>query len=300
VLAKMLRAFMPAKWQRNLVYFRDLAERMDLIELAGDRAAQGLATLALTSKPTERPDGDLEKWEFRLRSQGGEDGILHHIFECVGVTNRTFVEFGIQAGRECNAAHLALSEGWHGLFIEGDRRLAAWAQEYYERMLGPDADRIKVGCAFLTVENVNSVLSENGMTGPIDLLSIDLDGNDYWIWEAVAAVTPRVVVIEYNAVFGAERALTIPYDPRFRWSGSDNYFGASLAALTKLGGRKGYALVGCGSNGVNAFFVQRGLAGGGLREVPVSDAFRVRAGLTRKRTLDQQFDLVRSLPLVNV
>ena len=101
MLAKMLRAFMPVKWQRNLVYFRDLAERMDLIELAGDRAAQGLATLALASKPTERPDGGLEKWEFRLRSQGGEDGILHHIFECVGVTNRTFVEFGIQAGREC-------------------------------------------------------------------------------------------------------------------------------------------------------------------------------------------------------
>ena len=105
---------------------------MDLIELAADRAAQGLATLALASKPTERADGNLETWEFRLRSQGEEDGILLHMFECVGATNRTFVEFGFQAGRECNAAHLALSEGWHGLFIEGDRRLATWAQEYYE------------------------------------------------------------------------------------------------------------------------------------------------------------------------
>src|SRR5215831_12544110 len=161
------------------------------------------------------------------------DGILHHIFDCVSVTIPTFVEFGVQAGRECNAAHLALSQRWRGLFIEGEPRLAGWAREYYERMLGADADRIKVACAFLTVENVDLVLSENGMSGPIDLLSIDIDGNDYWIWEAITAVNPRVVVIEYNAVFGPERALTIPYDPSFRWSGSDMYFGASLHALAK-------------------------------------------------------------------
>jgi len=289
------------KWQRNLAYLRDLAERLDLIETTADRAAQGLATIALGSAGrTDIPATGLEKWEFRLRSQWGEDGILHHLFDCIGVTSRTFVEFGVQAGRECNAAHLVLSQGWRGLFMEGDHRLAAWTGEYYERMLGTDSDRIKVACSFLTVENINSVLSHNGMSGPIDLLSIDIDGNDYWIWEAITAVTPRVVVVEYNAIFGPERSVTIPYDPEFRWAGPDLYYGASLAALAKLGGRKGYALVGCGSNGINAFFVQRDLVGAGLPETAVSDAFRPRAGLTRRLSVDRQFDLVRSRPLVTV
>jgi hypothetical protein len=303
MLGQILKFLLPEKWYDNLYCFKDLAARMHLIEMTADRAAQGLAALTLgRTNGSGTADGGLEKWEFRLRSQWGEDGILHHIFDCVGITNRTFVEFGVQAGRECNAAHLALSERWRGLFIEGDPRLAGWTQEYYERMLGTDADRIRVACAFVTVENIDSVLAENGMSGPIDLLSIDIDGNDYWIWTAITAVTPRVLVIEYNAAFGPERAVTIPYNANFRWSGSDSdlYFGASLLALTKLAARKGYALVGCGSNGVNAFFVQRQLAKGELCEVAVADAFRPRAGLTGRLPLGEHLDLVGSVPLVTV
>ena len=303
MFATLGKLLLPRKWQRNLSYLRDLAARMDSIEATADRAAQGLARLVIQETSRDRDDiTSLEQSEFRLRSQWGEDGILHYIFAEVGRDSRTFVEFGIQSGRECNAAHLALSEGWSGLFIEGDPRFAASAREYYAMMLGPNASRVQVVNSFITVENINRVLSEAHVEGTLDLLSIDIDGNDYWVWEAISVVQPRVVAIEYNGAFGPVQALTIPYNPDFQRSslGNGMYYGASLAALAKLGSRKQYSLVGCGSNGINAFFVRRDLVGSRLREISVKDAFRPHFGLSRELTLEQQFDLVRKLPLIEV
>ena len=214
--------------------------------------------------------------ELQVYSQHGEDGILQCIFAEIGVTNRRFVEFGMGDGRECNTAYLSLHCGWHGLLMDGNAERAAAARAFYERMLGSGQKAVTVAHAWVTAENINELLSNNGATGEIDLLSIDMDGIDYWVWRAVDAVQPRVVVIEYSAVFGGERAVTVPCDPRFsRWEKhpSGLYAGASLTALARLGQAKGYRLVGCNRHGVNAFFVRDDLATGALPAVPPKQAY---------------------------
>ncbi len=207
----MKRVLSP-KGQRNLHYFRDLAQRMDVLETTSLHAVQGLSAWRLKQDNLHLPD-NMEAAEFRIYSQYGEDGILQYLFRHLGTTNRTFVEFGIQSGRQCNAALLALTQGWSGLFIEGYPRLAASAREYYDNMLEKRPDQIRITNAFITTGNINKLLEE--IPQDLDLLSIDIDGNDYWIWEAITRIQPRVVAVEYNAVFG-HGAITIPYEPSFQ------------------------------------------------------------------------------------
>lgn len=133
---------------------------------------------------------------------------------------------------------------------------------------------------WLTAENINDLLREHGpANGEIDLLSIDVDGNDYWLWRAIDVITPRVVVIEYQDIIGAGPSLTIPYDPMFSLgryevnATHNNYVGASLRALTKLGTAKGYYLVATNSYGFNAFFVREELRSDLLPEIAVEDGF---------------------------
>ncbi len=198
-------------------------------------------------------------FEARAFSQHGEDGILCHLFSELGTTDRRFVEFGVESGRECNCASLAINFGWSGLLMDGDEGNARSGRAFYRAMIPDRPEAVTFNARWITRENINDLLKDAGYTGEIDLLSIDIDGNDYWVWEAIEVVTPRVVVIEYNALFGPSRAVTLPYDPafnRFTRHPRGLIYGASLAALAKLGRRKGYGLVGCESRGVNAFFVR--------------------------------------------
>jgi hypothetical protein len=293
-MRSILKRVISPRWQRNLHYLRNLSERLDLIETTSMHAVQGVAGLLQERRPANWDDA-----EFRIFSQFGEDGILQYIFQTIGHGNRTFVEFGIQSGRQCNSALLALCHGWSGLFIEGDPVLAAWGREYYDNMLTENAGRVRIKNAFITTANINDLIGT--WSDGLDLLSIDIDGNDYWVWEAITGVKPRVVVVEYNAVFGLE-PLTIPYAPAFQRGalGDGMYFGASLAALEKLGAAKGYALVGCGSTGINAFFVREDLVREPLRRVAVPNAFRPHYGLTKMMSAAQQFALVEKLPLSRV
>jgi tetratricopeptide (TPR) repeat protein len=182
----------------------------------------------------------LESAERRFTSQNGEDGVIEAIFAAIGTTNRYFVEFGVQDATECNSARL-LARDWSGLLMDGD---------------GISRNpRATVQREFVTAENVNSLFGKYGVPREFDLLSIDIDGNDYWVWRAIE-YRPRVVVIEYNASVPPTERRTIAYDPSFRWNGTD-YCGASLRALAELGSEKGYALVYCERAGVNAFFVER-------------------------------------------
>ncbi len=186
------------------------------------------------------PLSDLTRYERRVFSQNGEDGILAAIFARIGVTNRRFIEFGVEDGDECNTRLLSEREGWSGLLMDGSHE---------------DEARNLVK-AIITAENVNCLFEQHRVPDEPDLLSIDIDGNEYWVWRALdARWRPRVVAIEYNASLGATRCASIPYDPSFRWTGTD-YFGCSLRALVSLGKLKGYTLVGCDSIGVNAFFVR--------------------------------------------
>lgn len=200
---------------------------------------------------------------FRLLSQNQEDGVLWALFRQIGVTNRRFVELGSGATGG-NAAMLAGEFGWTGLLVEGDKGKVEYAGRRFPRTTAV--------CEWITPENVNALLERHGYTGEVDLLSVDIDGNDYWVWDAITVCSGRVVMLEYNSMFGPERAVTVPYDPKF--SRRDHrfcYYGASLGAMTRLSARKGYRLVAVEPTGVNAFFLRNDVA----PEIPACDPARV-------------------------
>jgi hypothetical protein len=155
----------------------------------------------------------------------------------------------VEDGRECNTAALVRA-GWNGMMIEGDpQKFAALSRTY------ADAPTVRLVNAYVSAENIAALFAENGVPRELDLLSIDIDGNDYWVWEALAAYRPRAVVIEYNATHPPPERWVMTYNPTHRW-GDDTYYGAGLASLAALGERLGYALIGTDVRGVNAFFVR--------------------------------------------
>jgi hypothetical protein len=248
-----------------------------------------------------RSRAGLSAHEWKLYSQNGEDGILAHVFQTIGVVNWRFVEFGFGDGRQCNAANLALNCGWRGLFLDGNEHHVLAAKAYYASMLGPRYGDVRMVHAWITAENINAMLASSGFDGEIDLLSIDIDGNDYWVWRAIDVIQPRVVIVEYNATFGPTRAVTTKYDPEFRRYGkhaSGYYHGASLSALTKLGKQKGYRLVGCETSGANAFFLRKGIAEHALPAVTPEEAYHPLA--SREGTPVQQFEQISELELDQV
>jgi hypothetical protein len=227
-------------------------ESVELIrEALGRLEARSIATL--------RP-GDLEAAEFKVFSQWGEDGILEHLISHISIPNKIFVEFGVQDYREANTRFLLTNRNWSGLVIDGSAQNIAFIKQdsIYWRF------NLKAERVFLTRENIDESIVGQGISGDIGLLSIDIDGNDYWVWEAISCVAPRIVVAEYNALFGSAAPVSVPYDPAFqrnRAHYSNLYWGCSLAALVHLGQAKGYVLVGCNSAGNNAFFVRKDLLG---------------------------------------
>ena len=250
---------------------------------------------------------DLPASEFRVFSQWGEDGIIQFLLSKVKVPRKVFIEFGVESYVEANTLFLLTNNNWSGLVLDGSgeniRRIKRSAM-YWQYNL-------KAVEAFITRENINVLLAENGMSGEIGLLSIDIDGNDYWVWQAIDTVSPAILVLEYNARFGATEAVTIPYDPAFMRAKahySHIYYGASLGALTRLSRSKGYALVGCNSAGNNAFFVRKDLRPESVPELSVEAAFvrnqfREARGQDGKLALldfEQEQRLVFSLPLERV
>ena len=194
--------------------------------------------------------------ELRVFSQNGEDGVLQALLARVGVSSRRFVEFGAETGREGNCVFLADVLGWTGLFMEADPSSFARLSTKYRDL--PGVQTLQAG---VTPANINALLTESGMTGEIDVLSIDIDGHDYWVWKAISAVSARVVVIEYNAHVRYPDRQVQPLDEVDPWNGTD-FYGASLGALEHLADDLGYALVHTELAGVNAFFVRADLAEG--------------------------------------
>lgn len=224
--------------------------------------------LLRTTEPT-----DLREAEFRVFSQFGEDGIIQYLAQRVPIENEVFVEFGVEDYSESNTRFLLVNDNWRGLVMDGgDRHLAfvrrtglAWRHD------------IDAKVAFVDRDNINGLIASAGIRGDIGLLSVDIDGNDYWVLEAIDVVSPRILAVEYNSNFGPEAAVTVPYDPAFergRAHWSQLYWGASLAALDGLARRKGYALVGGNSAGNNAFWVREDLLGN-LPRAAVDEAYAV-------------------------
>lgn len=245
--------------------------------------------------------------EFRVYSQWGEDGIIQLLLKCVPIERRSFVEFGVQNYRESNTRFLLMHDNWSGLVMDGDERNIDFIRrdEIYWRY------NLKADCVFVTRENINELLRRSGLDGDIGLLSIDIDGNDFWVWQAIDVTTPRIVVIEYNSRFGADRSVTVPYRPDFtrqRAHSSTIYYGASLAALVRLGDRKGYDFVGSNSAGNNAFFVRRDVRPESLPVVTAQEGY-VRSQFRESRdstgrltfsSFEQEQILLNTLPLTEV
>jgi len=251
------------------------------------------AGLSTTIYGAGRPPRSITDAELSIYSQNGEDGILLYLVSLTGGGGRRFLEIGIGDGRECCCANLALNWGWTGAMVEADPVSAKSAEQFYADIAG-----VVVKQAFVTVENVNTIVAADH----VDLLSIDIDGNDYWVWNALKA-SAGIVVAEYNASFGPEAAVTIPYDPSFMFREASShrmYHGASVAALAKLAAQKDMALVGCDSQGVNAFFVSRPLLSDRLREVSVTEAWRPNSRRLRKYSQATQEAMLAGHPVEHV
>jgi hypothetical protein len=202
----------------------------------------------------------LEDNEFQVFSQWGEDGIIQSLVNSIEIENKVFVEFGVQNYTESNTRFLLRNNNWSGLVIDSspDNILYIKQDQIYWKY------NLKAECAFIDKDNINKLLIDSGMTGDIGLLSVDIDGNDYWVWEAIDCITPRIVICEYNSLFGNHRKVTIPYDKSFsrdKAHFSCLYYGASIAALSHLAASKGYVLLGSNSIGNNLFFLRKDLVG---------------------------------------
>lgn len=198
----------------------------------------------------------LGRHEFQMFSQTGADGIIAEIFRRIGGTNRFFVEFGVGDGLENNTTALLL-QGWSGVWIDGSaanrKRIHQELQDFIQ------AGRLTFIPAFITCENIISLFESGNVPREPDLLSIDIDGNDYWVWETVLRhYAPRVAVIEYNALMGPSLPWIMAYNPRHTRESlvASSYYGAGLKALELLGRRHNYSLVGCDFLGMNGFFVR--------------------------------------------
>lgn len=222
-----------------------------------ERHAFLMADLLIAQRRAQ-PELTPRDWEFRVCSQWGQDGIIQYLLHHVPIAHRTFVEFGVQNYRESSTRFLLMHDNWSGLIIDGDADAIADIQResYYWQH---DLAALN---AFITRENINELIAKK-FTGDLGLLVVDIDGNDYWVWEAIDVVRPRIVICEYNSVLGPDLAVTVPYRPDFTREAahhSNLYFGASLSALHHLALRKGYAFVGCNSHGNDAFFVRADIA----------------------------------------
>ena len=197
----------------------------------------------------------LAELEWKAFSQWGEDGILDWLIAQLPGIPESFVEFGVENYREANTRYLLQARNWKGMVIDGSASHIADIQ-------GQDLawrHWLTAVNAFITAENINELLKNAGFSGEIGLLSVDIDGNDYWVWEQITEVQPVLVVVEYNAVFGDLHAISTPYDPAFvrnQAHYSNQYFGASLPALNHLAEQKGYQFLGTNRHGVNAFYVR--------------------------------------------
>jgi hypothetical protein len=277
-----------------------------LVEEDGNRTRLLIGRL-LANQVRSRPIYEnIQDAEFQVFSQFGDDGILQYLIEQTRPAVKKFIEFGVENYTEANTLFLLLNNNWSGLIIDGDsanidfvrRSPWFWRQD------------LQAVAKFIDRGNINQIFEKAGYAGEIGLLSVDIDGNDYWIWESITIVSPVLVTVEYNSVFGAEYPISIPYDPTFHRTKahpSNLYWGTSLKALCFLAEKKGYAFVGCNSAGNNAYFVRKDRIG----HIPVLTAeqgyieskFRESRGLDGTLTYlpgSQRLQTIQDMQVVDV
>jgi len=213
--------------------------------------------------------GDLE---FKVFSQFGDDGIIQYLAHNLDLKIQTFIEFGVEDYFESNTRFLLQKDNWSGFVMDGSSENMARLKQaslYWKHDLNAQA-------AFVTRENINQLISAGiADWDGVDILSIDIDGNDYWVWKEIE-INPAIVIMEYNSSFGIERAITVPYDPAFNRTkahSSNLYWGSSLKALYLLALKKGYEFIGCASAGHNAYFVRKDKINDCVRTVSLAKGY---------------------------
>lgn len=249
---------------------------------------------------------NLNKAEFKVFSQWGDDGIIQFLVDYLEPENHLFIEFGVENYEEANSRLLMINNCWKGLVMDS-------SQEHINHIRKSDVYwkyQLEAMPAFVNRNNINNLLQTYLKGSQADLMIIDIDGNDYWIWEAIDVTNPTIVIVEYNSIFGCDRAITIPYKDDFirtQSHYSNLYYGASLPALFHLAQQKGYQLIACNSNGNNAYFVRADKMKK-LKALEPSQAFRF-ASFRESRTVDHQLSylnveaaqqLLSGLPVYNV
>lgn len=261
----------------------------------------------LLSNQNRGMDASLSRHEFRVFSQWGEDGIIQRLIDVVPIANETFIEFGVETFVEANCRFLMENNNWSGCVIDGSRSNIETIRQSFQYWRH-DLNAVH---AFITAENIDELLAKSGFGNDPGILSVDIDGVDYWVLSAIRSVRPRIMITEYNAAFGPDRAISVPYDPQFdrhdkHYSGL--YFGASLAAFDHWARNNGYALVGTGSAGVNAFFVREDVLPKHLKRLSVKQAYtdsklrqsRDRNGNLSFLTGDQRLTAMAGLEVINI
>jgi hypothetical protein len=249
----------------------------------------------------------LNDYEFKVFSQWGEDGIIQHLIKSLEIKNKTFIEFGVEDFTESNCRFLLMNDNWRGFVVDGSlSNIEKIKRSYFYWRYD-----LNTFHAFITKYNINEILEHSAFDKDLGILSIDIDGNDWYILEAISFYQPRILICEYNDVFGKDRAITVPYDPQFIRTEkhfSNLYFGASIAAITYLADKKGYALVGVNSNRNNAFYVRKDLL---CDQVPAVDLDQIyepsniresrnEAGRLTYLAGESRLSLIKGLPVLNV
>ena len=244
-----------------------------LLGFVGAEASSIRQGIILANQSSDKSYDSICEAEFSVFSQFGEDGIVQYLLNHVPIENKTFIEFGVEDFFESNCRFLMMKDNWQGFVLDGSKQNIKRLQNsyFYWRY------DLKAKQAFISRENVNDLLRESEFDQDLGILSIDLDGVDFFIWEAIDYYKPRILILEYNANFGPDREITVPYRSDFQRTKahkSNLYWGASLRALEKLSVEKGYCLVGANSTGQNAFFVRKDLIREPLVELGTTKAFR--------------------------
>ena len=276
-----------------------IEQKLDLIRLSIGR----VESLQLNNTKYDNASA----YEYKVFSQWGEDGIIQYLINNINIEREVFIEFGVENYTESNTRFLLMNNNWSGLVIDGSEDNINYIKQddIYWRY------NLKTECSFITAENINDIFKKNGVTGKVGILSIDIDGNDYWVWKSINTINPAIVICEYNHRFGKEDAVTVPYDPKFVRSEkhySNIYYGASIKAFVSIAKEKGYSLVAGNSNGNNIFFVRNDLLNNIIQAKSIDDVF-VHAKFREARNsdgtlafldLDEEKNILKELELVYI
>ncbi|KKP40258.1 MAG: hypothetical protein UR30_C0005G0039 [Candidatus Peregrinibacteria bacterium GW2011_GWC2_33_13] len=248
----------------------------------------------------------INDYEFKVFSQWGEDGIIQYLINKIPIKNKIFVEFGVENYKESNTRFLLQNNNWSGLVIDGSEQNIKQikSEDIYWRY------NLKAEHSFITRDNINEIILNSGIKGDIGILSIDIDGNDYWVWESINVVSPAIVICEYNSLFGSSDKIVIPYKENFERNKehySMLYFGASISAFNFLAEKKGYSLVGSNLAGNNLFFVRNDLVNN-LKVLTPQEAYqksmfresRNTSGELTFANFNERYELIKDIDVINL